>query len=77
MWTAKVALDVDKENVGNVVATWNEGLEDQFSYSRRITIDLTEGHAFAADANAALVAHQDRVAREAVLVTGMEGWLNG
>lgn len=53
MWTATIVLDDDKSNVGTATAVWNAGQADEFHYSRRVTVNLAEGRAFAAEAVAA------------------------
>lgn len=65
MWKATVTLDNDKLDVGTAVAVWNEGLEDSFTYSRRVKITTAEKNAFVAEVKAALVVNQAKQAKEA------------
>jgi len=76
-WTSQVRLDEDKTDVGYATATWNSGEADEFSYTRRVKVNAASGQAFVADALAALVARDEKLAAEGPLATILEDWLNG
>jgi hypothetical protein len=66
-WTARITLDGDKPDVGTATATWNAGEPDEFSYSCRVKVSMTEGKAFAREANAAHTKAAAKTAREGSL----------
>lgn len=53
-WTVDTVLDFDKANVGSALAVWNVGLEDEFVYERRITMNAEDMKAFVDEAKANL-----------------------
>ena len=75
-WSVKIDLDADKPATGTTTATWNKGQDDEFSYSRRIEMNETDGYAFVAETKAAKVAHVQKKAAEATLAGNAEAWFN-
>jgi len=59
-WTGIVITDTDKTNVGTITAIWNQGLGDEFTYSRRGRMTNAEKDAFVTEAKDALGAHQNK-----------------
>lgn len=75
-WTATISLDPDKPDVGIATGIWNVGLPDQFIYSRRAKMNVTDKAAFVAEAHAALTASQTKTTNEATFVTALATALN-
>ena len=75
-WTSTIVLDEDKQSVGHATAVWNAGQADEFTYSRRVVVNATDGQTFAAEAKAARTAKIARTTREATLKATLDGYLN-
>lgn len=75
-WTGKVILDPDKSDVGTATATWNEGLPDEFTYSRRAKLTVAERNAFVAEAKAALSVRDTQGTKETSLSANLTTALN-
>ena len=72
-WVASVVLDDDKDDVGTATAIWNEGLADEFAYSRRAEVTGAEANAFVAEAVVARDARDTKLAQAAPLTAALQG----
>jgi len=76
-WTVSISLDKDKDDVGTVAATWDQGGPEEFTYSRRATAGGGAAAAFKAEAEAALAAYLAKAAQEASLTASLTTFMNG
>ena len=76
-WTVVVHLDEDKDDVGTVAATWNEGQADAFTYRRRAVASAGAAVRFKEEAEEALADKQARTVREGQLSTVLANIMNG
>lgn len=72
-WAITVKMDVDKTDVGNVIATWTDTTYGTFTYSERIEATSAAATAFVNEAIAARNAWQTKQSDDATKETYILG----
>lgn len=75
-WTCTVIEDIDKDNIGQATAVWDQGGADEFTYSIRSGFTGAAAAQFKADAIAAKDAYLANKAGNATKSTTLTTYMN-
>lgn len=75
-WIAHVQPDEDKTDIGTATVIWNQGLADEFTFTKRTKVSVAAAEALKAEAEAAQAEAIALAQRSANLSAILEGIMN-